>query len=137
MKKYYLDLFKAWLHEYFKHPIPNIRTARPIIPGKLYDNFGNICKAVPMTDVEKAAVSRDKHVDTGNGVYLMQQVKMLHGNLDAIKKLQIAASQAAVPVKCTLCDFYDRVPCPIFNTLADKTTVCDTYKYKIIRYAKD
>lgn len=51
-------LFIAWLHEYFKHPLQNVRTADYIVPKRLYDNFGNVCICVPHTHGEHKHLQR-------------------------------------------------------------------------------
>lgn len=139
MEKHYFDLFRLWLQTFFKHPVENIRQANPIIPGRLYHNFGNICKAKPyrpaeldkINSIQKSAMPFQSHDPDA----LLHIVRSVQGNKDAVSAIQQSlSSEDNLPPRCMFCDFHLRgVPCPIYNTLADGSTVCDTHRYIIIR----
>ena len=157
MNSRFIDLVWLWLRNYFKHPVENIRQADPIIPGRLYRNFGNICKAVRYTTEERrfmeeyeAAVleaARNASQESPSGLNpqflsglshegLMEIVKSVGGNVESIKALQETLEMNDKPAKCYLCDFEKYgVPCPIYNALKDRRCVCDHYKYIIIKRA--
>lgn len=133
-----LDLIWLRIRQYFKHPVENIRQANPIKPGRLYENYGYICKAVPYTDKEQLMVNGD------NRAYGMQLdadmlLEVVKGvgirNKEAVGRIQNEAAEASTtPVSCQLCDFARMgIPCPIYNLLADGSTVCDTHKYVILK----
>jgi len=156
------DLFRSWLHDYFKHPLENIRQARPIIPGRLYSNFGNICKAVPMTDEELAFVAAHKFAlplgvltaVPGASIQFMEdlyselgdekeELDTQTGDLNELYKKQKELQRTqlrisfddGIPSRCNLCDFHKNgIPCPLYNILKDGSTVCDTHKYIIIKH---
>lgn len=139
MKKI-LDLIWLRIRNYFRHPVENIRQADPIVPGRLYENFGYICKAVRYSLSEQARVLQEAPAD-GIAIppeALMEQVKVIGNNQKMIKDLERAHSDSQdVPVRCRLCGFHEKaIPCPYFNRLADGTTVCDTHKYVIIKSPK-
>ena len=135
------DLIWLAIRQFFKHPVENIRQANPIKPGRLYDNYGYICKAVPYTAREQLLVNvyldNDEKVDMElDPEILLEQVKAVGiRNTDEIKRLQQEASIASnTPVCCQLCDFAKvGLPCPIYNQLKDGSTVCTTNKYIIIK----
>ena len=135
MKKNYIDLFRLWLRNYFKHPVENIRQANPIVPGRLYHNFGNACKAVAMTERERQLIRQTEKLGAlpiellrDIKEYDLRQVRQLYSLPDV--------SQKEIPSRCSLCDFYKKgVPCPLFNILKDGSTVCDTHRYVIIKPA--
>lgn len=141
MKKHYFDLFRLWLREYFKHPLENIRQANPIVPGRLYRNFGNVCKAVPLTRQEQALIREMKVTDHGEIVpshtpeALMELARSAHGNHRMVKEYQaLFDKEDNVPPRCLFCDFHRMgIPCPIHNILANGSTVCDSHKYIIIK----
>ena len=131
------DLLWLRIREYFKHPAEDLRQANTIKPGRLYSNFGYICKAVRYTRDEQAKVDIDKRTTTAMPPdILIETVKGLGiRNKDAIDALQREAdSLTPAPYSCQLCDF-NRVgiPCPFYNQLADGSTVCDTHKYVILK----
>ena len=137
MKRFF-ELIWLWIRNYFKHPVENIRQAKPIVPGRLYENFGYVCKAVPYSTSEREAVQKeDCHESCGlSQEVLLEQVKTV-GLRDAEKIRAIqqeAANWNSLPMRCRFCAFNEKaIPCPFFNELADGTTVCDTHKYVIIK----
>lgn len=143
MKKNYFDLFRVWVRNYFRHPIPNIRQEKPIVPGRLYRNFGNICKAVRYRQHEQDYIQRTEMFRADYAIHgsepdeILQMVKGVKGDKEAVRRIQRALSQEQdMPAKCELCDFHRcGVPCPIYNVLADGSTVCDTHRYVIIKKA--
>ena len=138
------DLLWLAIRQFFKHPVENIRQANPIKPGRLYENYGYICKAVPYTPREQILVNNYLNTDEKAGIaldsdILLEQVKALGiRNTDEIKRLQQEAAMASnTPVCCQLCDFArEGIPCPIYNQLKDGTSVCDTHKYIILKTPK-
>ena len=132
------DLIWLRIRQYFKHPVENIRQADPIKPGRLYENYGYICKAVPFTDREQVQVMQDEnaygmHLDAE---MLLEVVKGLDiRNKDEIDRLKKEAAEASTtPAACKFCDFAKYgIPCPIYNRLKDGSTVCDTHKYIILK----
>ena len=135
MKTYYFDLLRLWMLNFFKHPVENIRQAKPIIPGRLYRNFGNICKAVPYTSAEKKYLKESvgyKALDP----YLLTDIDKSGNGLRSIRALQEKGGPDDTPSRCNLCDLYKSgIPCPIYNILKDHSAVCDSYKYIIIKRA--
>ncbi len=141
MKRNYIELFFLWVRSYFKHPLENIRQAKPIIPGRLYRNFGNVCKAVPyskgeLTFIETAAKGSllKGYCD---GISLLEYVRSVGGNKEMVKTMQqTVESMNDLPPRCSLCDFHKYgIPCPAYNILEDGSTVCDSHKYIIIKRA--
>jgi len=133
MKKPYYDLFRIWLRQYFKHPIENIRQANPVVPRRIYHNFGNICKTVPLSSSELKYIreSDDCHALSP---YLLKDLDKCGNSLQSMRELQQHTGEYGVPVRCNFCDFYKHgLPCPVHNVLADGTTVCDTHRYVIIK----
>lgn len=133
-----LDLIWLKIRQYFKHPAENIRQAEPIIPGRLYENYGYICKAVPYTEEEQAKVNADDYDRSLNldGKLLLELVRSKGlRNKEGIEALQRDALEASsTPVSCQLCDLARMgIPCPLYNRLADGSTVCDTHKYIILK----
>lgn len=136
-KKLYLLL--AWLREYFKHPIENIRTADPIVPNRTYRNFGNICICVPYTSEEiyylakwpEYALPLTLVLQASHSGNTLRELDNMYSSLyDHVPKSQ-------VPSKCVLCDFYKSgIPCPLNNHFKDGSTACDTHKYIIIKHQK-
>jgi len=115
-----LDLIWLRIREYFKHPAEDIRQANPIIPGRLYSNFGYICKAVMGTH---GAIPSCMLSDKGNTD--LKNLRQLH---------TVVAEKPDLPARCNLCDFYkEGLPCPVYNLLKDGTVVCDTHKYVILK----
>lgn len=123
-----------WLRirEYFKHPAEDVRQARPIVPGRLYNNFGYICKAVPLSGKELCYID-DMKDDLSLPVCVVSdgdnrtpdRLRQLHG---------IMKEREGTPVKCEFCDFWGQgLPCPVYNALKDGSIVCDTNKYVILR----
>ena len=144
MKKHYWDLFRLWVRNYFKHPLPNIRQASPIVPGRLYNNFGNVCKAVRYSNEEEqvlyeaemeAAKARSMYGTTTDldPNALIEMVRSVGGDKQMVEGIQ-AALNDQLPPKCLLCDFNKRgIPCPLYNCLNSGETVCDQYRYIIIK----
>lgn len=135
MKKRYYDLFRLWMREYFKHPLENIRQAKPIVPGRLYSNFGNACKAVPMTERERQLV---READGALPFELLRDLKASEHTCRQLRHLYELPdiAQREIPSRCSLCDFYRQgIPCPLYNVLKDGSTVCDTHRYIIIKPA--
>lgn len=133
-----IELLWLRIREYFKHPAEDIRQAHPIVPGRLYSNFGYICKAVRYRPHEQAMVDKDKQQESAglNPEVLLEQVRCVGiRNTDTIRTMQQEADNFQdIPASCRLCDFRKQgLPCPIYNTLKDGTTVCDTHKYVIIK----
>ena len=133
-----LDLIWLRIREYFKHPAEDIRQEEQIVPGRIYSNFGYICKAVPMTSREKTYLER--HADDG-----ALPVELLRDHGDRAQtvgeleqyRLIPGLPKADLPARCDLCDFYRKsIPCPIYNTLKDGSVVCDTNRYIIIKNQK-
>ena len=127
-----LDLIWLRIREYFKHPAEDIRQANPIIPGRLYSNFGYICKAVKHTAAEKSYLQ-----DMGTHGAIPSCMLSDKGNTD-LKNLRqlhtVVAEKPDLPARCNLCDFYkEGLPCPVYNLLKDGTVVCDTHKYVILK----
>ena len=144
MKRFF-DMLRLWLRNYFKHPVENIRQAKPIVPGRLYSNYGNICKAVPYNSEEKKLMEVDREyenaIQKGFGCSLspeglLELVRSVGGDKETVDRLRSAIEEENVPAKCMLCDFHKRIPCPYFNELADGRCVCDEYKYVIIKSAR-
>lgn len=137
MKRHLFDLMRLWLRNYFKHPVENIRQANPIIPGRLYHNFGNVCKAVPMSASELRYVRECSDYEALSP-YLLKDIDKSGNGIASIRELQQKGGEDSVPVRCNFCDFYKNgIPCPVHNVLADGTTVCDTHRYIIIKPVSD
>lgn len=116
--KRFLELIWVRIRKYFKHPLEDLRQAKPIVPGRLYSNFGYIVKAVPYTKEELRIIN--------------SSTEELPDNLQAA-----AAKWENVPNHCLLCDLQAKgVPCPFYNVLGDGRTVCEVYKYVIIKNSK-
>jgi len=133
-----IELIWLKIREYFKHPAENIRQARPIVPGRLYRNFGRICKAVRYTAEQKEYLSKEPDEVT-SGVYdaegLIELVRQVKGDRRIVEHVkEMVGSASDLPAKCSLCDFHKMgIPCPIYNVLKDGRTVCDVYRYEVIR----
>lgn len=113
-----LELLWIKIREYFKHPVDDLRQAKVIVPGRVYSNFGHLCKAVPYTRKELDLMNSPK--------------EELPDELRAE-----AAKWEQVETHCLLCDLQkEGVPCPIYNVLKDGRTVCEVYKYVIIKKAR-
>ena len=135
MKKLYLDLFRLWVRSYFKHPLENIRQANPIIPNRIYHNFGNACKAVPLSSAELKYISESSKYHALPPC-LLKDIDKSGNGLHSIRELQQHCGEDGIPVRCNFCDFHKNgVPCPVCNVLKDGSTVCDTHKYIIIKPA--
>ena len=110
-----LELIWVRIRKYFRHPLEDLRQANPVVPGRLYSNFGYVCKAVPYTREERRLIGCS--------------IEELPEDMQ-----RSAAKWEEVPVHCLLCDFQKKgVPCPLYNVLADGRTVCDTHRYVIIK----
>ena len=134
------DLIWLRIREYFHHPAEDIRQAQPIVPGRLYTNFGYICKAVPYSKEERMRLAempsepQDVAVAACNQVLLEQAVGIGKKNPKHIRELQDADFLNDTQDQCIFCDFHRKtIPCPFYNTLADGSTVCDTHKYVILK----
>lgn len=135
------DLLWLAVRTYFKHPLESIRQADPIKPGRLYENYGYVCKAVPYTDMEQLQVNtdeRDRNLALDDKLLLELVRSRGLRNKEGIEELQREAMAASeTPVSCQLCDFARmHIPCPIYNRLKDGSTVCDTHKYVILKRPK-
>lgn len=130
-----LDLLWLKVRTYFKHPAEDIRQAKPIVPGRLYTNFGYIVKAVPLKERELLFI---KQTET-HGALPHELVRDMSHNDDVIKQISQLNEMPGIPTtdlpsRCNFCDFYRTgIPCPFFNVLKDGTTVCDTNKYVILK----
>lgn len=144
--KHRLDFLRLWMRNFFKHPVENIRQANPIVPRRLYSNFGNICKARPYTAQELRIIENTEKArqvaNTAVNSYgytpegLLEMVRSMGADKKAVQRLQYDLSQPDVLPKCHICDFNLRgIPCPIHNLLADGSTVCDSHRYVIIKPA--
>lgn len=110
-----LDLIWVKIREYFKHPVEDIRQAKPILPGRVYSNFGNLCKAVR---------------------YTKQELELINSSYEELpEELRLeAVNWEEFPTKCFVCDFQKKgIPCPFYNRLKDGRKVCDVYRYTIIK----
>lgn len=132
-----IELIWLRIREYFKHPAEEIRQARPIVPGRLYSNFGYICKAIRYRPHEQEMVDNDQNNESGlSQEILLEQVKCVGlRNQESIKAMQQEADNyQTMPAKCRICAFQQNgIPCPVYNELADGTIVCDTHKYIILK----
>ena len=136
-----IDLIWLRIREYFRHPAEDIRQARPIVPGRLYDNFGYICKAVPYTREERRRLDemrsrrRDDTAAAVSNQVLLEQGRATGGrDAGRILDLQDAEWLNDTQEQCVFCDFHRMtIPCPLYNTLKDGTAVCDTHKYVILK----
>ena len=110
-----LELIWVKIREYFKHPVEDLRQAQPIVPKRVYSNFGYLVKAVPYTQKELELINTPK--------------------AELPEEMRIEAGRwMDIPNHCLLCDLQKKgVPCPFYNTLKDGRTVCDVYKYVIIK----
>ena len=142
MKRFF-DILRLWLRNYFKHPVENIRQARPIVPGRLYSNYGNIIKAVPYTKEELKYIEMDREAEDASrnsGLSpegLLEMVRSVGGNKETVDKLRSSIEQENMPAKCMLCDLHRRMPCPLYNELANGQCVCDSYKYIIVKQVRN
>ena len=134
------ELIWLRIREYFKHPAEDIRQARPIVPGRLYANFGYICKAVPYTKDERQCLRemksqrRDDPAAAVSNQVLLEQVRVMSKNVGRIRDLQDSEWLNETQEQCVFCDFHRlTIPCPLYNTLKDGSTVCDTHKYVILK----
>lgn len=131
-------LFLAWLHDYFKHPLPNARNADYIKPNTLYRNFGNICVCVRRTAAEENHLRRWPDMALPVPL-LLQALHSAHpmSELDAIYARLFNIIEAPdIPSHCNFCDFYIHgIPCPLHNHFANGVEVCNTHKYIIIKRA--
>ena len=55
-QKFFFDRLRAWLREYFRHPLENLRQANPVQPKRLYNYFGYTVKLLPMSSDERKAL---------------------------------------------------------------------------------
>lgn len=113
-----LELVWLAIREYFRHPAEDIRQARPVVPGRLYRNFGYVCKAVRYTADELKIINSEDDE-------LPEAVRLEKARWDSVAN------------QCLLCDFQKKgVPCPYYNQLKNGRTVCDEYRYVILRDVK-
>ena len=130
-----LDLLWLKIRTYFKHPAEEIRQAKPIIPGRLYTNFGHIVKAVSLTEREKLFIKQTEN----HGALPIELLRDIKPGDDMVKQLsqlhEISGIQTSdLPSRCNFCDFYkEGLPCPFYNLLKDGSVVCDTHKYIILK----
>lgn len=135
-----LDLIWLRIREYFKHPAEDIRQAAPIVPGRLYTNFGYICKAVPYTKKEGSLLERIRaEKEDGRTELLYDTVlKEAGGSKADVMTADCIQEEVArlseIDCGCVFCDFHRKaIPCPLYNQLSDGSTVCDTHKYVILK----
>lgn len=131
-RKYIFDRMRAWCRMYFRHPLPNLRTANPVRPKALYDYFGYVVKPVPFSRDEKEALQGwpDQALPTNilSAARSPSDVTRFYGKNPVLTD---------IPARCNLCDLYKRtLPCPLGNTLADGSVACDNCKYIIIKSPK-
>ena len=134
------DLLWLRIREYFHHPAEDIRQAQPIVPGRLYTNFGYVCKAVPYTRKENEWLEQYRsseagdQVDAAVGKMSMESKDITELTPQQAKAVQTAYFNNELPDQCIFCDFHRKaIPCPLYNELADGSTVCDTHKYVILK----
>ena len=132
-----LDLLWLRIREYFKHPAEDLRQADPIVPGRLYTNFGYICKAVPFSKAEKEKIRRireEKQGETSGVIEDLLMQEAINGNTRGGDISQEVANLNELNDSCFFCDFHRKcIPCPLYNTLKDGSSVCDTHKYVILK----
>ena len=129
------DLLWLRIREYFKHPAEDLRQARPIVPGRLYSNFGYICKAVPLNHQELSFL-KDSEGKSAVAAPILENISKRGNFLSQLRDLQEMPGVVAsgVPCRCNFCHLYrESIPCPFYNQLADGSTVCDTHKYVILK----
>lgn len=129
-----LDLLWLRIREYFKHPAEDIRQENPIVPGRLYKNFGYVCKAVPLSKRE-LDYTRNM-LACGLPTELLGDIRPSDDVVSQLYQLhQLPGIPASdIPARCNFCDFYrESIPCPFYNVLADGSVVCDTHKYVILK----
>lgn len=129
-----LDLIWLRIREYFKHPAEDIRQANPVVPGRLYKNFGYVCKAVPLSARERDYIANPNAC--GLPVELLGDMRPsddVVGQLHQLHQLP-GIPTSDIPARCNFCDFYRLgIPCPFYNILADGRVVCDSNKYIILK----
>ncbi len=131
-----LELLWLRVREYFKHPAEDIRQANPIVPKRLYYCFGNIVKAVPLSEAEKEFIKLSGESGGALPVELLRDLKFNKNKVGQLLQLQQMPNmpQSGLPARCNFCDFYlNGLPCPLFNILKNGETVCDTHKYIILK----
>lgn len=134
-----LDLLWLRIREYFHHPAEDIRQARPIVPGRLYKNFGYVCKAVPYTRHERNKIEKIRQEKQGEASGVLASLLMeeatggkVNGGFSAMN--DEIANLNTLNDGCFFCDFHRKcIPCPMWNELKDGSTVCDTHKYVILK----
>ena len=130
-----LDLLWLRIREYFKHPAEDIRTANPVVPGRLYSSFGYIVKAEPLTEREALFIKQSAN----RGALPIELLRDIKHSPDAIKQIaqlqeMPGLSLTDLPSRCNFCDFHRQgLPCPIYNILQDGSVVCDSHKYIILK----
>ena len=135
------DLIWLRIREYFKHPAEDLRQACPVVPGRLYKNFGYVCKAVPYNKKEREVIekiqseNKDGRTDT---LYDMVSNEVFGCSLRAAAPNDPIQEEVArlndLDIHCFFCDFHRKsIPCPIYNTLSDGSCVCESHKYVILK----
>ena len=127
-----IELIWLRIREYFKHPVEDLRQAKPIVPGRLYSNFGYVCKAKPLSKEEIGYISAMSDLNAlpaclfyDRPINDVDRLRQLHG---------MVTETTDAPVRCEFCDLYRLgLPCPVYNMLEDGSVVCDTNKYVILK----
>ena len=110
-----LELLWVKIREFFKHPVEDLRQAYPIVPGRVYNNFGYLCKAVKYSKAEQELIDTPLK------------------DLPEVMRNE-ASEWGDIYNRCLLCDFQKKgVPCPLINLLKSGRAVCEDYKYIIIK----
>lgn len=136
-----IELLWLRIREYFKHPAEDIRQAHPIVPGRLYTNFGYICKAVPYSRKEKELLEKIKAEKSDGRTDLLYDTISkevfgfsMRGATENDPIQEEVARLNDLDCSCFFCDFHRKsIPCPLYNSLEDGSPVCDTHKYVIIK----
>lgn len=104
---------------YFGHKPERIRQAQ-IIPGKYYNNFSYICKAVP--------ISQQEHYERQ---VLICRMLENHENRMPYDREQTLYEQ--IKSGCDTCPFNEQLPCPLNLSLPDGSKICHSHKFIIIK----
>lgn len=129
------DLLWLKVRTYFKHPAEDIRQEKPIIPGRLYTNFGYICKAVPLSERERLFIKQSEKA----GALPVELLRDINAGGDIIRQISQLQQMpdipdTGLPSRCNFCDLYrNGLPCPLYNVLKDGSVVCDSHKYIILK----
>lgn len=132
-QKFFFDRLRAWLREYFRHPLENLRQANPVQPKRLYNYFGYTVKLLPMSSDERKALKSWPDMALPPNI-----LANMHA-LSAISRFYDENPvQSDIPARCNFCGIYRKsLPCPYFNILADGSTACEHGKYVIIKSPND